>query len=207
MMTAIVKRSWLGLLVVGACAARPPVPANPSTATLVQLSEHRAKMIAWLHDYVEAGRYPQTPDGMPISEFQDVRGVRCPMAELIHRSGHDDLVKAVVRDDNMVRLADVHDGPLHDWMVDSGLTAAEISLVQGALTLEQMRSIQDHHQLAVARAAGEVRGRLETAETVLRADTTHSIADAIAHLPGGKMVAIRPVTGRVVPAGRIAAAR
>ena len=67
---------------------------SPSTP---ELAQRRAQMIAWLHDYAQAGQFPQDADGNPLSVFRDARGVRCPMAELIYRSGHGDLVDQVAR--------------------------------------------------------------------------------------------------------------
>ena len=52
-------------------------PAAPSTP---DLAARRTQMLAWLHDYTEAGQFPQDANGNPISVFRDARGVRCPMA-------------------------------------------------------------------------------------------------------------------------------
>ena len=126
-------------------------------------------MIQWLAEYEDAGVFPTDDAGMPASVFRDARGVRCPMAELIYRSGHAELVDAVARAHNSLRLADVHDGPLLEWMETSGLSRGEIAMVQGALTMDQMRLFRGYSQQEVRTAAaiGEVRGRIETAVTAL----------------------------------------
>src|SRR4051812_34909403 len=116
--------------------AKPPVsPVPQDGATVAELAQHRAQLIGWLHEYREAGVFPVDATGMPMSAFKDAAGVRCPMAELLHKSGRDDLVDAVAKEANTVRLEDVHTGPLHDWMLGSGLTEEEISMVQGAMNI------------------------------------------------------------------------
>jgi hypothetical protein len=188
---------WLTVMMI-ACSAAKPVAAPKQTT---ELAGRRAQMIGWLHDYYVAGVFPTDASGLPLSVFRDDKGVRCPMAELIHESGRDDLVEAVVREDNAVRLADVHEGPLHDWMLGSGLTEDEIATVQGAMSFDQIRMQELVEQPRIV-AQGEVRGRLEMAEAMLRANTGHALEVAVAQLPQGVNVAA-PIRGKVVPASAI----
>lgn len=193
----------------GCRTSAPPVRPQRS-----ELAARRANLIGFLHDYTEGGQYPTDEAGMPQSVFVDARGVRCPMAELIYRSGHPELVEAVAREHNAVRLAEVTDGPLHDWMVGSGLTPDEISLVQGAMDLDmtwmrnesqevilangqriQLNGVQNNNAIV---AKAEIRGRLETAERVLKDGTAHSLDVAAARLPNGKVPTVA-VTGKVIP--------
>lgn len=128
-------RTLLALSLVAGCSITKPAPVSP-TDTTVELAARRAQMIGWLHDYRERGVFPVDGIGRPQSMFMDANGNRCPMAELIHKSGRDDLVAAVVKENNAVRLADVHEGPLYDWMLSSGLTMTEIAMVQGAADID-----------------------------------------------------------------------
>ncbi len=186
---------WLTVMMI-ACSAAKPAAAPKQTA---ELAGRRAQMIRWLHDYQEAGVFPTDALGMPLSVFRDDKGVRCPMAELIHKSGRDDLVDAVVREDNAVRLADVHEGPLHDWMLGSGLTESEIAMVQGAIAFDP---IQLEELREAPRMMARVRGRLEMAEAALTANTSHALEVAVAQLPHGSNVAAS-IRGKVVPASAI----
>ena len=172
----------------------------PTARSIAELAGRRAQMIAWLHDYMEAGQYPTDDAGLPRSVFVDSKGIRCPMAELIWRSGHQDLVDAVAREHNEVRLADVHEGPLVAWMEGSGLTRDEINLVQGAADIDYTW-LQEAPNENVILARGEVRGRLESAERALRDGTSHSLKVAVAALPKGKIPVARIANGApVVPA-------
>jgi hypothetical protein len=183
-------------------------PARPQSP---ELAARRTQLIGWLHEYYEAGQFPTDEAGQPESVFVDAKGVRCPMAELIWRSGHHDLVEAVAREHNAVRLAEVTEGPLHDWMVGSGLTLDEIDLVQGAMDLDMTWMRNETGEVILANggrvelapnkaivARAEIRGRLETAERALKVGTAQSLSVATAHLPNGKLPAVR-VTGSVVP--------
>jgi hypothetical protein len=186
-------------------AAKPPVSPMPDDgATVAELAQHRAQLIGWLHEYREAGVFPTDANKLPISAFKDAQGVRCPMAELLHKSGRDDLVDAVAKEANTVRLEDVHTGPLHDWMLGSGLTEEEISMVQGAMNISyEWMPAEDNHILE-ARAA--VRAKLEIAELALRNSTGASLVAAKARLPGTAtlaQLARAPVHGAVVPATAI----
>lgn len=185
--------------VLAACSHATPEPKMPSTTA--ELAGRRAQLLAWLHDYQAAGTYPTDSLGMPRSVFVDDQGVRCPMAELIWRSGHADLVEAVARENNQVRLADIQEGPLWDWMIGSGLTLDEIAMVQGAA--EWNVGWQDREsQTILAEAHGQVRGRLEVAERALRNGTAHALEVASAKLPNGR-IPVTKVSGRVIPTAAI----
>jgi hypothetical protein len=181
-------------LALAACSVTPKPVAAPITSSS-ELAVRRAHLIAWLHDYRVAGVFPS--DGTrPISVFVDDRGVRCPMAEMIHMSGRDDLVEAVHRENNTVRLANVHSGPLFDWMLASGLTQEEAVLVQGAMTIESQRWMIESSQ-ASQLAIAAVTGKLEMAEAALRSATTTSLALATRRLPAVpvEMLAKSPIAG------------
>ena len=182
----------------GPAPTAPTAPTSSAHAT-TELAARRVQMIAWLHDYMEAGQYPTDDAGLPRSVFVDAKGVRCPMAELIWRSGHQDLVEAVAREHNEVRLADVHEGPLVAWMESSGLTRDEVILIQGAADID-MVWLQEAPSQETILAKGEVRGRLESAEQALRSGTQHSLEVAVASLPNGTLPDAKIAAGeKVVP--------
>lgn len=183
----------------------PPPVATASNDEVYELAARRAQMLGWLHAYSEAGIYPTNDAGRPASVFMDANGVRCPMAELLHKSGRDDLVAAVVKNNNEIRLADVHEGPLYDWMLGSGLTMSEIDLVQGAMNISYrwMNEIQVEEPSVILAAKAQVRGKLETAEMALRDNTGTSLAAATKRLPPHRTVDglahAQIVKGAVVP--------
>lgn len=184
---------------LAACAQRP-APATPVDA---ELAGHRAQMLGYLAEYTERGEFPTDDNGLPISVFKDSHGVRCPMAELIYRSGHPELVDAIAAEDNHARLGDITDGPIHDWMVGSGLTHDEIVMIQGAADLSNIRFeprelIQPKREIITAQRE-RVRGRLEMAQTALRKDLRTSLQAASNALPQHRVPAIRtarPVLAR-----------
>lgn len=85
-----------------------------------------------LHEYWSAGQFPvNTIDPehrIPI--FVDASGTRCAVAYLLDRSGETDLVSAVARETNLVRIPDVADGPLLEWLDREGLTKEEAARIQ-----------------------------------------------------------------------------
>jgi hypothetical protein len=181
-------------LPVVAAEARPITDAAPSVVRET-LAARRAKAIEELRAYRLARVYPTDAAGMPLGVFRDDHGVRCPMSELIYQSGRTDLVDAVVRLDNDMRLADVHGGPLFDWMLQSGMTQEEIVEVQGAMELDYYRfqveaTPQDtrlvyrsRQQVDLREAAfATVDAKLLAAERMLRAGTANSLATAVDRL-------------------------
>lgn len=175
---------------MAACSAAVPKTREPGT------DERRQQMLAWLEEYEEAGVYPTDEQGWPQSVFRDANGVRCPMAELIYRSGRADLVDWVATHDNHLRLADVHDGPLADWMATSGLTRDEIVMVQGAMDIDYPSINVENLQfvnaptpnVVTAEAHGRVRGRIEGALTALKPVDQR----AVARKPAPRRVAESP---------------
>lgn len=132
------NRLLIATALMTACHVAPSATAprmDTQPAAIAQLATRRAQAISWLHEYTEASVFPTDALGRPLSVFEDEHGVRCPMAELIYRSGRADLVESTKREHNTVRLRDVTSGPLHDWMSGSGLTRDEIAMVQGAMDI------------------------------------------------------------------------
>jgi hypothetical protein len=194
------SRLLLMITVFAGCAASHDAAATiPSpTDSVTTLAGRRAELIGWLHDYRVAGVYPADALGNPTSVFVDASGVRCPMAELVHKSGRDDLVDAVRQEGNGVRLSDVHVGPLYDWMLASGLTQEEIAMVQGAMNIEP--NLGGLREWSIAIEQAEVRGQLEMAEAALRQATAASLAIAANRLPTPNVVALAatPIEGHVL---------
>lgn len=182
----------LGVVSAGA-AARADAPAAD------ELSAHRQQMIQWLDEYARNAVYPSDDKGLPVSEFRDPAGRLCPMAYLLHMSGRDDLVNAVVADDNTVRLADVHTGPIEAWIRSSGLTHEEVELVQGAMRLDESRDFHFEDSAILANARGQVNGQLTVIRRVLRRDSDASVAVAKQRVVQGDEAA-KLAAGPAVPA-------
>ena len=165
-----------------------PAPTDPHR----ELADARTVTLDRLHAYLVAEVYPLDELGRPESMFRDPSGRLCAMASLIDGSGRGDLVDEVARTNNHLRLADVHDGPLLDWMLHSGLTQEEIALVQGALEIDysHLRFQQEPVDPRIAAAVGraEVSDRIRAAEAQLRRDTARSLAVAGGRLPARRAV-------------------
>jgi hypothetical protein len=108
-----------------------PAPSIDRGSVRANLAVHRAEQIARLHAYAEAGAFPHNTSVAPsLHMFRDAAGRYCAVANLVHRDGRDDLVEATVRDQNDLAIADVHGGPMMDWVLASGLTQEELVRIQ-----------------------------------------------------------------------------
>jgi len=96
-----------------------------------ELARRRGQQVTRLMAYAQRGEFPHNlakPTSTHI--FRDDAGRLCAVANLAHQDGRDDLVDATVRDHNDLAMADVHDGPILDWILASGLTQEEIVRIQ-----------------------------------------------------------------------------
>jgi hypothetical protein len=137
---------WLFLVLCAGCS-RTPSRATPEplhlgnassaagdidrTAIHDRLAQKRAHQIAELTTYAARAEFPHNlaqPTGTHI--FRDDAGRLCAVANLVHRDGHDDLVEVTAREHNDLAMADVHDGPMLEWILTSGLTQEEIVRIQ-----------------------------------------------------------------------------
>ena len=105
--------------------------AAPTTLTASQLKE-RHRVIRFLSEYIDAGRFPVNDvsrERTPI--FIDRFGNRCAMASLIERTGHGALVARVASTNNLARVhALAGDEELRQWLTSHGMTLAEAARVQ-----------------------------------------------------------------------------
>lgn len=209
---ASMLKPLITIALLSACSSlhAAPTTAAPATPppdhTVLDLAARRAQMLGWLREYRDAGQFPTDASGRVASVFVGTNGVRCPMAELLHRSGRDDLVERVAKDNNTVRLADVHAGPLHDWMLSSGLTLDEINMVQGIARIDYSwieKSVPVETGATILAGQAEARGKIESVEVALRDNTAHALEKAAARVPAARTVdalAHAPIAGTVVPA-------
>ncbi|MCB9677363.1 MAG: hypothetical protein H6737_19810 [Alphaproteobacteria bacterium] len=104
---------------------------STDAAWRAHLASQRRIQIERLKAYAEAGVFPlnTTQPGL-LSQLLDGTGRPCAMAHLIRESGNAELVAARAARDNAIELADVRRGPIHDWILTSGLTREEVAFVQ-----------------------------------------------------------------------------
>jgi len=96
-----------------------------------QLAERRAINLARFIAYREAGAFPRNHVRRgALNVFIDDEGHICAAANLMARDGLMGLVRATAARNNFLRLADVHDGALYEWMLSSGFTQEEIATIQ-----------------------------------------------------------------------------
>ena len=124
--------------------AQPPPHAAPRVADIMEapavvdrakvrakLAANRAANIQRFRNYQAAGVFPSnTYQANKLNVWLDEDGHFCAAATIIKMSGMDDLVNKVAEQNNFIRLADVKQGPLMDWILTSGLTQDEIAAIQ-----------------------------------------------------------------------------
>jgi hypothetical protein len=84
--------------------------------------------------YQLRGLFPQNEyvADRAVPVFVDNYDTACAVGHLMRQSGWTDEVAAIQAANNLVYVTDVHDGPLIDWVLISGLTQEEAALIQPA---------------------------------------------------------------------------
>ena len=100
-------------------------------AIRAKLAKNRAANLARFRVYQRKGVFPNNTytDGK-LNVWRDEFGNLCAAATIMQLSGNTDLVQRTGEQNNFIRLADVTDGPLLDWILTSGLTQEEIVAIQ-----------------------------------------------------------------------------
>jgi hypothetical protein len=93
----------------------------------------RTKLIGWLREYRDAGRFPQNDrfrDRL-VPFFRDSRGTLCAMAYLVDRSGRGDIVDHIAKTRNKAYIRELTDDrDLVAWLEASGLSVNEAARIQ-----------------------------------------------------------------------------
>jgi hypothetical protein len=109
---------------------RPSPRLDRATVRAALLQQRRANL-ARFRAYQRKGVFPNnTFSDRKLNVWRDAEGNFCAAATMIKLSGYDELVIQVAEQNNFIRLADVTQGPLMDWMLTSGLTQDEIVAIQ-----------------------------------------------------------------------------
>ena len=152
---------------------------SKSAQLRAELGERRERIIGWLHDYWTRGDFVQNPDptGGPGNFILDHRGKPCPLASVIIESGRRDLVEEAARKNNNVKIVDLRDGPVLDWILSSGLTQEECVLIQ-----RPSRSGDAAPPIVKRQEAERLAQQLSRVEETLRQSTQRSLTVAVKRL-------------------------
>ncbi len=122
--------------------SQPPPGAGAPADYIVPVALDRAQIRAKLaatrrlnlqrfRAYQKAGVFPSNTYAKgKLNVWHDEQGHYCAAATIIRASGQIKLVERVAEQSNFIRLADVEQGPLMDWILTSGLTQDEIAAIQ-----------------------------------------------------------------------------
>ena len=100
-------------------------------AVRARLAAQRTANLSRFRTYQQKGVFPSnTYLNQRLNVWIDADGHLCAAATIISLSGMSDLVMQTSQDNNFIRLADVRDGALMDWILTSGLTQEEIAAIQ-----------------------------------------------------------------------------
>jgi hypothetical protein len=95
----------------------------------------RTKLIGWLREYRDAGRFPINDRfaNLTIPFFRDSQGTLCAMAYLVDRTGRGDIVDRIARTRNNAYIPELTDDrDLVGWLDASGLSVSEAARIQPA---------------------------------------------------------------------------
>jgi len=111
------------------------------------LVANRRANLARFRAYYKKAIYPSNvyADGL-TNVWRDEAGHLCAAATIMKASGEGALVERIAEENNFIKLADVSQGPVMDWMLMSGFTQAELVAIQKPFTrvgtLEELEQTQ-----------------------------------------------------------------
>jgi len=108
-----------------------PDAAPTRAAVRKALAARREHNLAGFHTYRTSGVYPHNyvrPG--PLNTWRDRDGHLCAAATMIDLDGQHELVSKTADANNQIRLLNVTDGALMDWVLTSGFTLEEIDRIQ-----------------------------------------------------------------------------
>ena len=129
----------------------PPVTMLSRAAVRAALAKRRDHNLASFRAYRRGGVYPHnTVRTGSLNVWLDGDGHLCAAATMIDKDGLHELVQATAQTNNNIRLLDVTEGPLMDWILTSGFTNEEIDRIQAPMIEPpvQVREQQRSWQLA-----------------------------------------------------------
>ena len=110
---------------------RVEAPAPTRDDVRKALAARRDHNLAAFRAYRKGGIYPHNfVRSGPLNTWLDPEGHLCAAATMIDKDGLHELVADTGAKTNNIRLLDVTQGPLMDWMLTSGLTIEEIDRIQ-----------------------------------------------------------------------------
>lgn len=95
------------------------------------LVKARAQNLVAFRAYYTGGSYPSNVYSKnTINVWRDEAGKFCAAATIMVKSGNEALAIQIGDDNNFIKLGDVKQGPVMDWIISSGFTQAELALIQ-----------------------------------------------------------------------------
>lgn len=160
-----------------------PVPLDRVTAR-AELAAARARNLEAFRAYVRHGVFPSnTYRTGELNVWRDRDGHLCAAATILAASDGA-LVARIAKDDNFIKLADVNDGPVMDWILRSGFTQDELVAIQKPF--RPVARAPEHAVEPDLRTAEDARLRAKYAavDRQLVADTDRSLDLAVDRLLG-----------------------
>lgn len=98
--------------------------SKPTSSLPTHQRVRRLENLDRLHEYWVKGRFPRNTEfpGQRLPHIRDRYGTSCAVAYLIEQSGSSALVDELSKTNNLIRIDEVEEGPLLDWLAEAGLT-------------------------------------------------------------------------------------
>lgn len=142
-----------------------PQPQVDRAKVRAALIANRRANLARFRAYYRAGKYPSNvyADGL-TNVWRDEDGRLCAAATIMKASGEGALVEKIAEQNNFIKLADVTQGPVLDWILTSGFTQAELVAIQKPF--QRVGQIELEEQDAQLKPIVVIDPKLRTDETV-----------------------------------------
>ena len=169
-----------------------------------KLAEARERSIAAFHAYRTTSSYPSNTftDGA-LNVWRDLEGRFCAAATILRVTGGLLMSERIAAEDNNIKLADVTDGAMMDWILTSGLTQEELALIQRPFmgVGRRPRLIDDEIKIDLAKKQKETKrlaGLYAKIEAKVKKQSRASIETATDRLMANPDLATQLLTGSIL---------
>ena len=132
----------------------------------------RQKNLENLRDYRRSGVFPINTDypNQYLPHLKDRFGTYCAVAHLVYSSGKQSFIDELAEWNNLMRMDDVNNGPLLDWLRENGLTKSEAAAIQPAYRWGRNVNLSPDHDPRICREP------IENASATLSGSVSNELA-------------------------------
>lgn len=130
-----------------------PIVEQAPSQLRTALAARREANLEMFIAYEQAGVFPDNIySANKLNVWRDKKGHYCAAANIVVKSGDPALAIKVAEQSNFIKLGEVTQGPVMDWILTSGFTQEEIAMIQEPYMPVRKKAVVDAEMRAAENA-------------------------------------------------------